>query len=282
MRHRSIALYGHWPPGKHRALPAHRNVGLEVVLIVRGQLTWQVEGRVEPVLPGSVFFTLPWEMHGSVREREPGCELFYVVVRLDRTWSRPSRTFGFHRDLGLSPRLMRQVRQSLLAAPRRSWLATTRLAMLIPELVGELKRPDSSREAIAALTRLVLIELQRSVRGEASSRPQPAAEQRVRQFVDRMREECHRPWTLATLAEACDLGRSRFTTILTQITGDSPMRALSRARVDRAQHLLANTNWPVTRIALECGFGSSQHFAAVFRAYTGCTARQYRQQHTRT
>lgn len=271
-----ITEFGHWPPSKRRALTAHRNAGLEVVLIVRGELTWHVEGRIEAVPPGSVFFTWPWETHGSVRQREPGCELFFVVIRLDRLYVRPNRSFAFHRTLGLSRRTTTQVRQALLAAPRRSWLATARLASIVPDLVAEMARPDVSADAVHALARLVLIELERSVRGQATARPQPDAELRVQRFTQRLPDECHRPWTLTAMADACDLGRSRFSDLLKRLTGDSPKQALNRARIDRAQRLLATTDAPITRIALDCGFTSSQHFAAAFRAYTGCSARAYR------
>jgi AraC-like DNA-binding protein len=276
MRRSPIALYGHWPAAKHRRLPAHRNPGLEVVLIVRGMLTWHVEGRVEAVPAGSVFFTLPWETHGSTRRTEPGCELFFVVLRLDRAHRRATRAFAFHRALGLSPTWTGRVRRALLDAPRRAWPATARLTMAMPELIDEMRRREVCTDATVALSRLVLIELERSIRGEGVDRPRPAAEQRVRAFMARLPDECHRPWTLAAMADTCGLGRSRFTALMESLAGDSPMRALSRARIERAQRLLQTTAWPITRIALACGYGSSQHFAGVFKAYAGCTSSEFR------
>ncbi len=271
-----VIEFGYWPPGKRRSLPSHRNAGLEIVLLVRGQLTWQVEGKIEPVLPGSVFFTMPWEMHGSVQQHEPGCELYYVVLRLDRYRITEKYNFSFAPILGLSTAATARLRRSLLSAPRRTWPATTRLTNILPDLVEELRRSDQSDEAVASLARLIVIELVRSLQSNRPNLPQTEAIQRVRQFVERLPNECHRLWTLSTMANTCHLGRTRFSQILMSLTGDSPRMAINRARVDRAQNLLLTTNWPITRIALECGFSSSQYFAGVFSAYSGSTARSFR------
>jgi len=217
-----IEQFGYWPLDKRRQLESHRNSGLEIVLVMRGHLTWHVEGHVETVSPGSVFFTLPWETHGSVHEREAGCELFFAVVKLDRPYRHFSKSFRFAKSLGMNQSALRSLRESLLSAPKRSWPAPGRLAKLFPELIEELSRPANSTDAIAALVRLLLIELQRSIAGQAFA-PTPAPSlQRVHSFVDRLVNECHRPWTLSSMAGACNLGRSRFTALLEQVTARHP------------------------------------------------------------
>lgn len=55
------------------------------------------------------------------------------------------------------------------------------------------------------------------------------------------------------------------------------MHYLNRLRIDRARVGLRNTAASITDIALDCGFCSSQHFARVFRQFTGMTALEYRQ-----
>ena len=48
------------------------------------------------------------------------------------------------------------------------------------------------------------------------------------------------------------------------------------ARIRESQRLLSATSLPVTTIAMELGFPSSQHFAAVFRRHVGESPREYR------
>lgn len=58
--------------------------------------------------------------------------------------------------------------------------------------------------------------------------------------------------------------------------GCSPKQYQIRARMDEACRLLRETHLPVTDIAMELGFCSSQHFATQFLAHTGKTPSQYR------
>lgn len=278
MQRTAIAEAGHWTLSKRRTLVAHRNAGLEIVLISRGLMRWHVEGRVEEVTPGSVFFTLPWETHGGVEEQEPGGDLHFVSIRLDRPYCRAPRRFAWHAGLGLSGRRSEALRRRLLAAPRRCWPATPTLAAVLPSLVAEHGRAECDVDALHAWARLAVVELGRCVSGSAAaSVPRADAEARVRAFLDRLETTCGQRWTLGQMADACDLGRTRFAALCLQVSGDRPVMALHRARIRRARHLLAATDQPITRIALACGYATSQHFAEVFRAYAGCCARDYRQ-----
>jgi AraC-like DNA-binding protein len=276
-----LSEWGYWPMDKRRRLPSHKNRGLEIVLIQRGQLLWQVEGRIEPVSAGQVFFTFPWETHGSAREQEPGCELYYAVVKLRRDRRAAAVSARFDSRLDVSHALSKSLLSSLLSASHRGWPATRRLAMLMPELVEEMQRPAPQPAAVESMARLMLIELQRSVAGEGRVSHQPGALLAVKQFVQRLPGECHRPWSLQRMADACELGRTRFSDLLKQLTGDTPKMALARARVERACSMLRTTTLPITRVALDCGFSSSQQFANVFRAYTGKSATRYRAVSTR-
>jgi AraC-like DNA-binding protein len=51
--------------------------------------------------------------------------------------------------------------------------------------------------------------------------------------------------------------------------GISPKRYQLIRRMEEARRLIGTTNLPVTTVALELGFGSSQHFATRFRQITG-------------
>jgi len=270
----SLVQWGYWPIGQHHDLPSHKNPGLELVYIRRGHVQWQVEGRIESVPPGSVFFTFPWETHGSVTDQSIGCELFYAVVRLKRTTGRRLR---FDHRLGLANVAQKTLSHQALRSTRRCFRATQRLSVLLPELIVEAKRAKPDQSAIDALVRLLLIELTRSISRDPPPSQEPAAAERaVKELVARLPTQCHQPWSLAAMAAACRLGRTRFADLLKQLTGDTPMMVVGRARIERAKRLLRHTDRPITQIALDCGFASSQHFAHNFRAYTGITATTYR------
>jgi AraC family L-rhamnose operon regulatory protein RhaS len=271
-----IVQQGHWGPGKLRRLPPHRNAGLELVLITGGRLVWQIEGRIEHVEAGSVFFTFPWEMHGSIVEREAGCSLWYVVLRLDRTYRRPARRFGFDPRLHLGRASARRVNAALTQPGPRCRRATQRMTWILPGLVEASGDRDSAPEAVASLAALALLEIPRCGSSDARANPGDPASMRVAKFLERLSETCHQPWTLDTMAQACEMRRTAFARHLADLSGDRPVMALNRARVTRAQGMLRTNAQSITDVAMACGFGSSQHFARVFREYVGLTPRAFR------
>jgi AraC-like DNA-binding protein len=58
--------------------------------------------------------------------------------------------------------------------------------------------------------------------------------------------------------------------------GISPKAYQDQSRINEARRLLEVGTLDITAIAYELGFSSSQHFAARFRAFTGCSPSAYR------
>lgn len=274
-----IAESGRWQSGKRRSLRTHRNVGLEVVCVTQGQATWHVEQRTYIVPPGSVFFTWPWERHGGINATEPGLEVWFVQVRLDREYVNQPRRFAWHRSLGISATEGKNLSETLLQAGTRAWPAGGRLRWLVRSLVDEQARPDAHHEAMArSLAVALLVELARSTKQPrtTSKRSPRSAEQRVERFAEQLGSTCHEPWTLETMASACGLGRTRFSALLRETSGDTPMMLLNRLRVRRAERMLTSGDAKVIEVAMACGFNTPQYFCRVFREYAGMTPSAYR------
>lgn len=268
---------GHWAPSKQqRRLPPHRNRGIELVLVEKGRLHWMVEEQPLQVEPGSVFFTLPWELHGGVEHVEPNADLWFAVLLLDQPYPRRPSGLRFHAALGLKRAETRQISSVLLGTRTRCLPATPLLRRLLPALVTELENPGDLHAAyVPGLVRLLLLELVRALRQPVRPAGQAAAE-RVRAFVQQLRTESARPWTLAEMAGRCGLRRSQFSDQFKTLTGDSPITHLNRLRVAAAIDQLTTTDRAITAIAHDCGFSSSQYFARVFKSFTGGDARSYR------
>lgn len=275
---KSILRFGR---GSARVLPTHRDHGLEIIYLEKGALNWHVEGRVERVTAGSVYFSLPWQEHGSVDEFEPGHLWHWAQLGLAGPIHRPRSRFGFHPDFGLAGAEAAEISALLTHGGRHCYRATERMRWLVPTLVEELTQPGANGEKYtAALGRLAVLELVRCIRADAARESGPAESvRRVESFVAGLRVRCDEEWTLEAMAESCGLGRSRFAALCREMTGDSPMTLVNRLRVDRATALLKSTDRAVTAIAHECGFSSSQYFARVFRNFTGLDARSYRHKH---
>ena len=263
-------------------LPPHRNPGLELVFVERGELLWQIEGTDYRVPAGSIFFTMPWEQHGSGRAFEPGHLWHYCVIdvggaaahrrqRLD-----PIPVFGMGTREGVA--ILKTIKSSAL----RCIPANARMAFLIRSAAEDFSEPSPwSAHVLACLAKWSLVELACCLSASESRGRHKVLNGRVHRFLQDLPSHLDRAWTLEEMAGACRLGRTHFANLVKTLTGDTPMAFLQRLRAERARELLLTTHRPITEIALDCGFSSSQHFARIFRHFFGQSASDCRLEQSR-
>jgi AraC-like DNA-binding protein len=70
---------------------------------------------------------------------------------------------------------------------------------------------------------------------------------------------------LHQLAEHCCVSLFHFSRIFKAVMKVTPHQYLSDIRLNHARILLENTKYPVTQIALQCGYNSVEHFATAYK-----------------
>jgi AraC family transcriptional regulator len=102
-------------------------------------------------------------------------------------------------------------------------------------------------------------------------------EARTQRVCDYMHAHLAEEVSLQDLAKVAYVSRFHLIRMFKQTYGETPYQRLTRLRLQRAQRLLATSDTPITRIALDCGFTNQTHFAAAFRRLVGLSPRAYRQ-----
>jgi len=273
---REVISYGRV---RARELGPHKNRGMEISYVASGDMEWMVEGRPEKVPPGSVFFTLPWQVHGSMNPEEPENNILYhVLFHLKNDCPKKQDSFLLPDSFCFSSPEMREISSVLCTSKRHCFPATPTMRCLMPELVRELQGSHRLSEAnIKTLLRAVLVELVRIVCGEAvNTEKYTYAEQRVQRFLPELSTSCDYKWTLHEMQEHCGIHGSQLNAIFQKLTGFSPIDYLCRLRLERSKTLLRDTDMKIIDIAFECGFGSSQYFSNTFHRSTGVSPSTYR------
>ena len=75
--------------------------------------------------------------------------------------------------------------------------------------------------------------------------------------------------TLAALARAAGMSRSKFAKVFQETLGTPPMEFVTRARLAQAHNLLMSTSMPISSVANQAGFASRSHFSRAFRSVFG-------------
>ena len=148
---------------------------------------------------------------------------------------------------------------------------------LFPTLIQELDGNGPFHERyVEQVLALLVLELARILSLSSPSSLDNRTTVRINTLLSHLENRCDEPWTLDGMAAQVGLKRTQFSTLFLHQTGDTPILHLNRLRVEKARHLLTSTRRPITEIAFECGFASSQYFADVFHSFTGKTASAYR------
>ena len=98
----------------------------------------------------------------------------------------------------------------------------------------------------------------------------------IRQFI---RDNYHNKITLTDLAKATYLSSSYLSRYIKESFGKTFSEVILDARLEHAEKDIVQTDWPITRIALESGFSLPASFNKAFRQRYGVAPSVYRKQH---
>lgn len=257
-----------------------RVAGLEIIRMARGHAVWAVEGEAFEVKEDDVIVVFPGQLFGGIESSES------VPIRAERlVLEVPDAAAGVQaRMLGKVLGLETAAAALLLQRLREAAPPRVHGGQDDARLCQEVLRhafPESEMEQLylrACVVKLLgrLCPVLDGMGGQSGSGAADS-EQRVAAFLQELERRSAEPWTLEAMAGETGLKRSRFGTLCRQLTGENPVTFLSRLRVRASRRLLRETDMSITDIALECGFGSSQYFAKIFRRYQGHEPTHYRQ-----
>ena len=96
------------------------------------------------------------------------------------------------------------------------------------------------------------------------------------QVIDYIREHYTEDINRNTLSERFHFSPEYIGKMFRKDTGTSLNDYINSLRVEKAKHLLENTNTKVIDIALEVGFNTLPYFSSVFKKYTGVSPAEFR------
>lgn len=111
--------------------------------------------------------------------------------------------------------------------------------------------------------------------------PQPIVssggeERRLKAVEEYLRANLGEPITLKGLAAEAGISRFHLLRLFKHAYGETPLRQLTRLRMERAAVLIRMNQDTITRIASLCGYENPSHFATAFRRHHGISPRGYR------
>lgn len=131
--------------------------------------------------------------------------------------------------------------------------------------------PRSGLERRATLAAAMLLSLQADPAAESSGESD-----RLEACARSIRNAPGRNVRITELARECGMSEGHFSRRFKEVFGHSPSRFRTRARIDRARHLLRESPLSLYAIAEATGFHDEMHFSRVFKQETGTPPGRYR------
>ena len=134
--------------------------------------------------------------------------------------------------------------------------------------------------AEAIVTRLTDALLAQALRGNLlethRAKIGPVSDPQVARALRLIRERPDERWSVPRMAAAVGLSRSAFAERFRAVTGETPIRSLTRYRLSRAATYLRTTNAGIREIARRTGYDSEVSISKAFRRQYGTSPGAYR------
>jgi AraC-like DNA-binding protein len=250
-------------------------------LVLAGRGTLEVEGREPLPVVADDLVVLPHGDAHVVRDspESPVTTIVAAAPNVETSWE--------VRDGGGGPRtellcggfvlenahpLLRLLPPVITVRGPSEWLdASVRL------LRGEMPACPPGAEEI--VTRVTDVLLAQAIRSHLLSQDGPVGalgDPEIGAAVRLIHADPARPWSVSELAAAVALSRSAFSSRFRELTGEAPMRYVTRVRLARAAELLRAGGEPLAQVARACGYGSEPSFSRAFQRWFGTTPGTYR------
>lgn len=245
-------------------LETHQHQGsFEFVFIEKGTVVWEVEGESYETQAGDIFHTQPGEMHrGRFDVIEP-CKIWWIIIDAPNRegWLRLSKLEfkEMKKVMWDLPRIIhtgvsavdifKRLKKAIL---RKHLTRGIEVRIYILELLILLLFPDPNQVIAEDIRERILI-LMKKIEDQPEWRP-----------------------SVADMAFDVGVSPSHFYRIFQQYSGYTPLHYLERVRIEEAYRRLKKTEQSITSIAHDLGYKSSQHFATVFKRFSGISPSQYK------
>ncbi|CAN5558901.1 AraC family transcriptional regulator [soil metagenome] len=260
----ALGRYNH--TSAHPGLAEHAHGGaIEICFLVKGLQTYRLGACDYRLTGGDVFIAFPDEKHSTGGNPQEKGELYWMTLSA----SPPSG-----RLLGLPDKQGRAVLRSLLGIGKHHFRGSWRMKDSLDAITTLYHQKPSALTNFAMSNHAGTFLLE--VLACAKSGVGRALPRSLVPVLDHIERHLDEPMPVSQLASLAGLSEARFKARFKAETGIPPGEFVLRSRIQEAQRRLAERDHPVTRVAFDLGFSTSQYFATVFKRFTGQTPSELR------
>jgi AraC family L-rhamnose operon regulatory protein RhaS len=268
---------------QHWGLDWHRNEGIEITFLLNGKNRYETSSGSWELQVGDMVFCPPWQIH---RIGNPNVSIGTLLwFMIDTKTRQSSQTPKLPSWIILSEKDRNKLIRHLLYSPSQVVHLSEKFILSWKKLYRILR--DAGQECPVSALAITINELlydflnvQEMNNKSMASNELPRSIEMVQTFFQELAsipEQLEHPWTLQEMSRLCRISPTRFSLCCRQLMNLSPLNVLNQLRIRQAEAMIRNEpQKSITKIAMQCGFTTSQYFATIFKKWTGKTPTEYK------
>jgi AraC family L-rhamnose operon regulatory protein RhaS len=250
----------------------HRNEGVEIIFLESGSIGFKVDDQQYNLRPGEFMITRPWQLH-KLGAPNIGPSLLHWLI-LDVGVRGPHQKWKWPDWIILTRKDLAQLTQKLRRNENPVWRATPAVIdsyRKVRQCINSWNQPRAVSHLVVNLNGLFL-NIFEALSSQHLDKPPTITSPRqvVETFLKELRHNLKlssQPWSKSKMAELCGLGTTTFSKCCRELVNSGPIEFLKLCRLEAAAKLLVEKReTPITDIAMQCGFNTSQYFSTCFRS----------------
>jgi AraC family L-rhamnose operon transcriptional activator RhaR len=254
----------------------HVHSFFELCHVHRGRGTFLINGTTHQVGTGDTLIAKPGEPHEIVSSRRQPLGIYFWAYTLSALpdAQKSDADEALSQIIRLFPSTTSPIVQ-VDAVPQVLRLMTQEAASRAPgypEMINGLFAKsivDTMRGAVPEGTQPATAEL-------ADGRSRTFAESLVQTAVHYLRDNLSRRFEVRDVAVQVNLSERQLRRLFHHVAGTSILAYLTNLRIERAAHLLLNTDMPIKQIAASVGYPDTHYFTTLFGRTKGMTPAAFR------
>lgn len=247
----------------------HFHTYCEIFYLKTGSCVYSVDNNLYHLTAGDIFIVTPGDSHCTRYEGLVPCERIVVYCKLEAL---PESFWTQHQDI-----LENISRSGKVILVKKGQL---QMEALLNRLLEENNVPDEfSYEFLVLLVMELLLCIRRSgIFVYEQIKHMGGISTDIEKALRYIAQNYSLPLTLEDVAENINLSPTYLSKKFKKVTGVTFKEYVNYIRIKQACQALLTTDDSITKIAVDCGFNSSNYFKDIFRKINGVSPRAFRKQ----
>lgn len=252
-------------------LNLHWHDEIEFILIVDGNVIFQIENNKYNVNAGDILIIGSGEIHSICKNSNDHCTFKSIIFNPEMLSSKSSDSIQVK---FINPLINNQIELPRYLSGKN--IDEVLIRNYLSELFDVLDNKEMNYELMAkSLLYMIFSKVMKFTKSKSDS----ISMDTIKKILNYIHLNYNKPLTINDLATEANLSQGYFCRLFKKHTFKTPIDYINHYRITKSQELLINTDMKISDICYEVGFNNLSYFISLFKNVTSETPAQFRKKY---